>query len=59
MEKQRNLILAVALMGLLLIGWDYGIAYFYPHPKNAPVAWNIITVPKNDPRCSGGARSMA
>ncbi|WP_179505991.1 MULTISPECIES: membrane protein insertase YidC [unclassified Sphingomonas] len=38
MEKQRNLILAVVLMGLLLIGWDYGIAYFYPQPKGKPVA---------------------
>jgi YidC/Oxa1 family membrane protein insertase len=42
-EKQRNLILAVVLMGLLLIGWDYGIAYFYPQPKGKPAA----TAPAN------------
>lgn len=51
MEKQRNLILAVALMGLLLIGWDYGIAYFYPHPKNAPVA--AASAPAAVPASSG------
>jgi YidC/Oxa1 family membrane protein insertase len=36
-KDQRNLILAVALTGLLLLGWDYGMRYFYPQPAT-PVA---------------------
>ncbi|MDF8331959.1 membrane protein insertase YidC [Novosphingobium cyanobacteriorum] len=39
MENQRNLIWAVVLMGLLLIGWDQGVRYFYPQAnKPKPVA---------------------
>ena len=39
MENQRNLIWAVLLMGLLLIGWDQGVRYFYPQAnKPKPVA---------------------
>ncbi len=37
MEKQRNLILAIALSFLLLIGWDYAMQYFYPQPEEALV----------------------
>ena len=37
MENQRNLILAIALSFLLLIGWDYGMQYFYPQPEQALV----------------------
>ncbi|QGN54836.1 membrane protein insertase YidC [Novosphingobium sp. Gsoil 351] len=32
MTNQRNLILAVVLTGLLLLGWDAGLRYFYPQP---------------------------
>ena len=35
MDNQRNLILSVVLMGLLLIGWDMGIKHFYPQPTHA------------------------
>lgn len=41
MNNQRNLILTVALMGLLLVGWDIGLRYFYPqagHPRPAATA---------------------
>ena len=39
MTNQRNLIHAVVLTGLLLLGWDAGIRYFYPQPvKPAAVA---------------------
>jgi YidC/Oxa1 family membrane protein insertase len=51
-EKQRNLILAVVLMGLLLIGWDYGIAYFYPQPKGKPAA-TAPAAPAAAPASSG------
>ena len=30
MDNQRNLLLAVALSGLLILGWDMGMRYFYP-----------------------------
>jgi YidC/Oxa1 family membrane protein insertase len=52
-EKQRNLILAVVLMGLLLIGWDYGIAYFYPQPKHKPAA-SAPAVPAGDASTTTG-----
>ncbi len=37
MDNQRNLLLAVVLCGLLLIGWDSAIRFFYPQPEE-PVA---------------------
>jgi hypothetical protein len=36
-ENQRNLIWAVALTALLLLGWDLGTRYFFPQPAK-PVA---------------------
>ena len=33
MENQRNLLLAVVLCGLLILGWDAGMKYFYPQPE--------------------------
>lgn len=30
MDNQRNLLLAVLLSGLLFLGWDFGMRYFYP-----------------------------
>ena len=44
MTNQRNLILAVVLTGLLLLGWDAGLRYFYPQP-NKPVASVTATAP--------------
>ena len=32
MENQRNVILAMVLMALMLIGWDVGMRYYYPAP---------------------------
>ncbi len=37
MNNQRNLILAVVLCGLLLLGWDAAMQYFYPGAADAPV----------------------
>ena len=38
-DNQRNLILAVALMALMLIGWESGLRYFYPPlPPSAQTA---------------------
>ncbi|MEP3421351.1 MAG: membrane protein insertase YidC [Erythrobacter sp.] len=33
MDNQRNLLLAVALSGLLILGWDFSMRYFYPQPE--------------------------
>ena len=38
MTNQRNLILAVVLTGLLLLGWDAGLRYFYPQPVKPAVS---------------------
>ena len=38
MDNQRNLLLAVVLSGLLILGWDIGIRYFYPAPPEPEVA---------------------
>ncbi|UAB78200.1 membrane protein insertase YidC [Erythrobacter sp. SCSIO 43205] len=37
MDNQRNLLLAVVLSGLLILGWDFGMRFFYPTPPD-PVA---------------------
>ena len=37
MGNQRNLIWTVVLMGLLLIGWDVGLRYFYPQSAKPKV----------------------
>ena len=33
MDNQRNLLLAVVLCGLLIIGWDAAMSHFYPQPS--------------------------
>ena len=38
MDNQRNLLLAVVLSGLLILGWDVGMRYFYPAPPEPVVA---------------------
>ena len=39
MENQRNLILAVVLMAVMVVGWDIGMRYYYPPvPQRATVA---------------------
>ncbi len=37
MENQRNMIWAVVLMGIILVGWDLGLHHFYPHLGEKPV----------------------
>ena len=63
MTNQRNLILAVVLTGLLLLGWDAGLRYFYPQP-NKPVAIVSATTPAASgtpakPTREGGLSSAA
>lgn len=38
MDNQRNLLLAVVLSGILILGWDVGMRYFYPAPPETEVA---------------------
>ncbi|MBV7265959.1 membrane protein insertase YidC [Erythrobacter ani] len=39
MDNQRNLLLAVALSGLLILGWDFAMRTFYPEASlSAPTA---------------------
>jgi YidC/Oxa1 family membrane protein insertase len=43
LDNQRNLLLAVLLSGLLILGWDFGLRFFYPEasvsaPDTAPQA---------------------
>jgi len=44
-ENQRNMILAVVLMGVILIGWQLGLGYVYPNmgAKHAVVATAPVT----------------
>lgn len=38
MSNQRNIVVAVVLSGLLLLGWDFAMRWFYPAPAHtAPV----------------------
>ncbi len=37
MSNQRNILLAVVLSGLLLLGWDFAMRWIYPQPEK-PVA---------------------
>ncbi|WP_353228196.1 membrane protein insertase YidC [Novosphingobium sp.] len=50
MENQRNMILAVVLMGIILIGWDTGLRYVYPHMGQKPAVAAAA---------GGGARPLA
>ena len=66
MDNQRNLILAVVLTGLLLLGWDAGMRYFYPQPTTpvvspqAPGRAQATTAPATaKPTREGGLTSAA
>ncbi|MCW1383082.1 membrane protein insertase YidC [Novosphingobium sp. KCTC 2891] len=65
MENQRKLILTVVLMGLLLIGWDMGLRYFYPQPAQKPKAEATASPASNGnaapakPTREGGLQSPA
>ena len=57
MDNQRNLLLAVVLCGLLLIGWDAGTNWLYPQPDPVPVAagQNDLALQQNAGAPVGGA----
>ncbi|OCC25463.1 membrane protein insertase YidC [Croceicoccus estronivorus] len=57
MSNQRNIVLAVALSMLLLLGWEYAMSWFFPHsPK--PVAEQQVA-DKLDTTAQGGDQTEA
>ncbi|GAA4044362.1 membrane protein insertase YidC [Parerythrobacter jejuensis] len=52
MENQRNLLLAVVLCGLLIIGWDAAMNQFYPQPAKPVQAAQTQTAPGGAPQAS-------
>lgn len=41
MDNQRNLLLAVLLCGVMLLGWDVAMSYFYPQPASVAQAERV------------------
>ena len=58
MDNQRNLLLAVVLSGLLILGWDLGMRYFYPQP-DVPVSSEQSTAASTSPAQADGAAPAA
>lgn len=52
MDNQRNLLLAVALSGLLILGWDVAMRTFYPQASTAPPQEQV------DPAAQTGAGTV-
>jgi YidC/Oxa1 family membrane protein insertase len=42
-SNQRNIVVAVVLSGLLLLGWDFAMRWFYPQPAHQPTPVEQIT----------------
>ena len=62
MQKQRNLILAVVLTGLLLLGWDSAMRWFYPQAAKKPVpeaTAGAAAGATNKPTREGGLQNAA
>ncbi|MFN4039509.1 MAG: membrane protein insertase YidC [Erythrobacter sp.] len=58
MDNQRNLLLAVVLSGLLILGWDIGMRYFYPEASltasmDKPAATASATAPATATAAAG------
>ncbi|MES2301614.1 MAG: membrane protein insertase YidC [Pseudomonadota bacterium] len=65
MQNQRNLILAVVLTGLILLGWESAMRWFYPAPPKAaavataPAATPASSTDKPKPTREGGLQNAA
>ncbi|UYV15805.1 membrane protein insertase YidC [Porphyrobacter sp. ULC335] len=55
----RNLLLAVVLSGLLILGWDVGMRYFYPEAAISAQADPIKPAPAGKTAAAGGAAPAA
>ena len=53
MTNQRNLLFAVVLSALLLLGWDAAVGYLYPQPANNPAVEGIADTPTEMAAVSG------
>lgn len=52
MSNQRNIVLAVALSMLLLLGWEYAMSWIYPQPAK-PVAERSVAQTGSAPATDG------
>jgi len=43
LQNQRNLLLAVLLSGLLILGWDAGMSWLYPQTESTAVEGKVDT----------------
>ena len=63
MENQRNVILAMVLMALMLVGWDLGMRYYYPQPAKpaagAPATPGAAPAATPKPNREGGLQAPA
>ena len=59
MDNQRNLLLAVVLSGLLILGWDVGMRYIYPAPPEAEVVEANLDAPAATATTSGDGITTA
>lgn len=55
----RNLLLAVVLSGLLILGWDVGMRYFYPEAAISAQADPVKPAPAGQTPAAGGAAPAA
>ncbi len=55
MDNQRNLLLAVALSGLLILGWDMAMRVFYPQASLTAETEQSTTPPGGDPTTAAAA----
>jgi len=53
LTNQRNLLFAVVLSALLLLGWDAAVGYLYPQPANNPAVEGIADTPTEMAAVSG------
>lgn len=59
MTNQRNLLFAVVLSALLLLGWDAAVGYLYPQPANNPAVEGVADTPAEMAAVSGTTASGA
>lgn len=53
MTNQRNLLFAVVLSALLLLGWDAAVGYLYPQPANRDAVGGVADTPAEIAAVSG------
>ncbi len=59
MDNQRNLLLAVVLCGLLLLGWDTGMNYLYPQPAKTEASQTAGAIAASSPADTASSTAPA